>query len=112
MTITNHIEINGTVRDFETLTKEEREEIAALLSDRFMAAAGYQRMKGERDDKGNRGIQPQREARLEVQLRRRTEELNENLRFQGLLYETIFVLAVLLIATVFALLVVTSNRFL
>ena len=57
MTITNHIEINGTVRDFETLTKEE---IAALLSDRFMAAAGYQRMKGERDDKGNRGIQPQK----------------------------------------------------
>ena len=55
---------------------------------------------------------PKREARLEMQLRRRTEELNENLRFQGLLYETIFVLAVLLIATVFALLVVTSNRFL
>ena len=49
MTITNHIEINGTVRDFETLTKEEREEIAALLSDHIMAAAGYQRMKGERD---------------------------------------------------------------
>lgn len=60
VTITNHIEINGTVRDFETLTKEEREEIAALLSDRFMAAAGYQRMKGERDEKGNRGIQPQK----------------------------------------------------
>lgn len=55
---------------------------------------------------------PKREARLEMQLRRRTEELNENLRFQELLYETIFVLAVLLIATVFALLVVTSNRFL
>ena len=55
---------------------------------------------------------PKREARLEMQLRRRTEELNENLRVQGLLYETIFVLAVLLIATVFALLVVTSNRFL
>lgn len=55
---------------------------------------------------------PKREARLEMQLRRRTKELNENLRFQGLLYETIFVLAVLLIATVFALLVVTSNRFL
>ena len=48
---------------------------------------------------------PKREARLEMQLRRRTEELNENLRFQGLLYETIFVLTVLLIATVFALLV-------
>lgn len=60
MTITNHIEINGTVRDFETLTKEEREEIAVLLSDRFMAAAGYQRMKGERDEKGNRSIQPQK----------------------------------------------------
>ena len=42
---------------------------------------------------------PKREARLEMQLRRRTEELNENLRFQGLLYETIFVLAVLLIAS-------------
>ena len=105
MTITNHIEINGTVRDFETLTKEEREEIAALLSDRFMAAAGYQRREIE-------VYNPKREARLEMQLRRRTEELNENLRFQGLLYETIFVLAVLLIATVFALLVVTSNRFL
>ena len=60
MTITNHIEINGTVRDFETLTKEERKEIAALLSDRFMAAAGYQRMKGERDEKGNQSIQPQK----------------------------------------------------
>ena len=55
---------------------------------------------------------PKREARLEMQLRRRTEELNENLRFKGLLYETIFVLTVLLIATVFALLVVRSNRFL
>ena len=55
---------------------------------------------------------PKREARLELQLRRRTEELTENLRCQGLLYETIFVLAVQLIATVFALLVVTSNRFL
>ena len=55
---------------------------------------------------------PKREARLEMQLRRRTEELKENLRFQGLLDESIFVLAVLLIATVFALLVVTSNRFL
>ena len=60
MTITNHIEINGTVRDFETLTKEEREEIAALLSDRFMAAAGYRRVKGERDEKRNRSIQPQK----------------------------------------------------
>ena len=59
MTITNHIEINGTVRDFEPLTKE-RKEIAALLSARFMAAAGYQRMRGERDEKGNRGIQPQK----------------------------------------------------
>ena len=55
---------------------------------------------------------PKREARLEMRLRRRTEELNETLRFQGLLYETIFVLAVLLIATIFALFVVTSNRFL
>lgn len=55
---------------------------------------------------------PKREARLEMRLRRRTEELNENLEFQGLLYETIFVLAVLLIATLFALFVVTSNSFL
>lgn len=55
---------------------------------------------------------PKREARLEMRLRKRTEELNETLEFQGLLYETIFVLAVLLIATLFALLVITSNRFL
>lgn len=60
MTITNHIEINGIVRDFESLTKEEREEIAILLTDRFMAAAGYQRIKGERDEKRNRSIQPKK----------------------------------------------------
>ena len=112
VTITNHIEINGTVRDFETLTRRTRRNSCSACLTPFHGGSRIQRMKGEPDEKGNRGIQPQKEARLEMQLRRRTEELNENLRFQGLLYETIFVLTVLLIATVFALLVVTSNRFL
>lgn len=41
----NYVEINGQDVPLDTLTAEERRRIAILLSDRFMAAAGFKRKK-------------------------------------------------------------------
>lgn len=42
-TFTNYIEIHGKEFRMEELSEEKRQQIAILLSDRFMEAAGYRR---------------------------------------------------------------------
>lgn len=48
--IINYVETDGENVLFESLPEEEQRRIAALLSDRFMEAAGFKRKQGKSSD--------------------------------------------------------------